>query len=147
MTSARLSSGYLEQTRRFSSKSSTGYVLPEVLGACSLISFPNTKAFRASRLEIELRNIAFGVLKRLCGKIGHLPNSYLLSDKLDLTGDPCASGHCADIRMGVLKGRDVAVKSLRVSEVDDKVKIQKVGDQATAPRPGSLTPCSTFVKR
>ena len=139
MTNARPSSSCLNQTRRFSSKSSTGYVLSNVLGDCSLISFPNTKAFRASRLETELRSIAFGVLRRLCGRIGHLPNSYLLSDKFYLTGNPCASGPCADIRMGVLKGRDVAVKSLRLSEVDDKVKIRKVGDQATTPRPGSLT--------
>ena len=138
MTNARPSSSYLKRMRRFSSKSLTGYVLSKVLGACSLISFPDMQAFRASRLETELRNIAFGVLRRLCGRIGHLPNSYLLSDKFDLTGNPCASGHCADIRMGVHKGRDVAVKSLRVSEVDDKVKIRKVGDQATVPCPGSL---------
>ena len=147
MTNARPSLSCLKQMRRFSSKSSIGYVLSNVLGACSLIPLPNTKAFRASPLKTELRNIALGVLRRLCGRIGHLPNSYLLSDKFDLTGDPCASGHCADIRMGVLKGRDVAVKSLRVSEMDDKVKIRKVGDQATAPPPDSLIRRAALLQR
>ena len=66
------------------------------------------------------------MFRRLCGKIGHLPKSYLLSDKFDLSGMPCASGGFADVRMGVFKGKDVAVKSLRTSEVDDKGRIRKV---------------------
>jgi hypothetical protein len=86
-----------------------------------------TKAFRSARLEPELRHLAFGVLRRLCGRIGHLPESYLLSDKFDLSGSPRAFGGFADVRMGVLKGMNVAVKSLRVSEVDDRTRIRKVG--------------------
>ena len=108
-------------------------------GACSMILSLDMKAFRAARLETELRKLAFSVLRKLCGKIGHLPESYLLSDKFDLSGLPCASGGFADVRMGVFKGKDVAVKSLRVSEVDDKVKIRRVGNQATFSHLGSLT--------
>ena len=51
---------------------------------------------------------------------------------------PRASGGFADIRMGVFKGEDVAVKSLRVSEVDDKAKIRKVRKQVILSHPGSL---------
>ena len=91
----------------------------------------DTKAFRVARLDTKLRQLAFGVLRRLCGRIGHLPNSYLLSAKFDLSGMPCASGGFADVRTGVFKGKNVAVKSLRVSEVDDKAKIRKVGTHVT----------------
>jgi len=108
-------------------------------GACSNDFIPDMKAFRVARLDTKLRQLAFGVLRRLCGRIGHLPDSYLLSAKFDLSGMPCASGGFSDIRMGVFKGKDVAVKSLRVSEVDDKEKIRKVGPYVTPPHPGSLT--------
>ena len=96
------------------------------------------KAFRAARLDIKLRELAFGVLRKLCGRIGHLPDSYLLSDKFDLSGMPRASGAFADVRKGVFKGKDVAVKSLRVSIADDKAKIRKVGQQVILSHSGSL---------
>ena len=115
--------------RGFSSKSSTGYVpLEHSLVPLPLIFPPDVKAVRAARLEPELHNLALVVLRRMCGKIGHIPESYLLSDKFDLSGMPRASSSIADVRMGVFKGRDVAVKSLRVSEVDDKARIRKVGN-------------------
>jgi len=95
-------------------------------GDCSSIFSLAVKAFRAARLEPELRQLAFGVLRRLCGKTGHLPESYLLSHKFDLSGLPHASGGFADVRMGVFKGRDVAVKTLRVTDVEDKARIRKV---------------------
>ena len=96
------------------------------------------KAFRAARLDAKIRQLAFGVLRRLCGRIGHLPDSSLLSDKFYFSGMPRPSGGFADVRMGVFKGKDVAVKTLRVSEVDDKAKIRKVGKRVTPPRPRSL---------
>ena len=92
----------------------------------SLIFSLGVKAFRAAQLEPELRLLAFAVLRKLCGKIGHLPESYLLSNKFYVSGRPYASGSFADVRMGVFKGKDVAVKSLRVSVVDDKARIRKV---------------------
>ena len=90
-------------------------------------------------METELRQLAFGVLRRLCGKEGHLPKSYLLSDMFDLSGLPRTSGGFADVRLGMFKGKSVAVRSLRISEYDDKAKIRKVGNQVTSSHLGSLT--------
>lgn len=98
----------------------------------------NMKAFRAARLDTELCQLSFGVLRRLCSKIGHLPDSYLLSDKFDLSGMPRASGGFPDVRVGVFKGKNVVVRSLRVSEVDNRAKIRKVGTRAVLFHPGSL---------
>ena len=96
------------------------------------------QAFRAAQLDAQLRQLAFSVLGGLCGRIGHLPDSYLLSAKFDLSGMPHASGGSADVRMRVFKGRDVAVKSLRVSVVGSEAKIRKVRRQAILSHPGSL---------
>ena len=76
--------------------------------------------------------------------MGHLPDSYLLSAKLDLSGMSCASGGFADVRMGVFRGKNVAVKTVRVLEGDDKLKIRKVGKQVTLSHPGSLI-CRTAL--
>ena len=116
------------------------------LDPCSIISSLGVKAFRAARLEPELRNLALNVLRRLCGRIGHLPQSYLLSDKFDVSGPPRASGGFADLRMGTFKGKNVAAKSLRVSESDDKARIRKVGNEA-ASHLDSLTLCTALLQR
>jgi len=102
------------------------------LAACSQVLSFATKVFRAARLEIEPRQLAFNILRKLCGKIGHLPESYLLSDEFDLSGLPCASGGFADIRKGVFKGETVVVKSLRIAETDDKARIRRVGNRTTS---------------
>lgn len=103
------------------------------------------KAFRAAQLDTETRLIAFGILRALCGKIGYLPESYLLPDKFDISGPPLTSGGCADIRMGVFRGEAVAVKSMMVSEMDDKARIRKVEIQAISPHPGLLTHDTAFL--
>ena len=105
------------------------------------------KAFRAARLDTELRQLAINVLRRLCGRIGHLPDSYLLSDKFDLSEMPRASGGFADVRMGVFKGKDVAVKSLRVSEMDDKTRIRRVRKHVPPSHSGSLTRQTALLQR
>ena len=104
------------------------------------------KALRVAKLETELRQIAFGVLEKLCRKEGHLPKSYLLSDKFDLSGVPHASGGFADVRMGVFKGKDVSVKTLRVSEQDNKVKIRKVEKKAASSQLDSLKRCTDLLQ-
>lgn len=110
-----------------------GVRLPRtVFGSRSPIFSLDVKAFRDARLEPRLRQLALYVLGELCGRIGHLPNSYLLSDKFDLSGIPHASGGFADLRRGALKGRYVTVKTLRVYESDDSGRIRKVGNQATS---------------
>ena len=117
------------------------------LGACSLVFSLGVKAFRAARLEPELRELGFSVLRRLCGKTGYLPESYLLSHKFDLSGLPRASGGFADVRVGVFKGKNVAVKSLRVSETDNKERIRKVENPVTSPYLASLTCHTALLQR
>jgi hypothetical protein len=117
-------------------------------GAGSVISPLGTKAFRAAQLDNGLRKIAFIVLTELCGRIGYLPKSYLLSDNFDLSSLPRASGAFADVRVGVFNGGEVAIKSLRVYVMDDKVKIRKVGDNTTVSPPRIAHKlCSVSVKR
>jgi len=96
------------------------------------------QAFRAAQLDTRLRQLTFSVLRGLCGRIGHLPDSYLLSAKFDLSGMPHASGGFADVRMRVFKRRDVAVKSLRVSVVGSEAKMREIGKQVTLSRLVSL---------
>jgi len=96
-------------------------------------------------LEPELRRIALGVLRGLCGRVGHLPESYLLSDKFDLSGMPRASGGFADVWKGKFRGEvKVAIKCLRVSATDDKAKIHKAGEHALSSYLSSLI-CSTAL--
>jgi len=104
-----------------------------LFGTSSLIFCLGVKALRDARLEPELRRIALGVLRRICGRLGHLPESYLLSDKFDLSGMPRASGGFADVWKAEFRGEvKVAIKCLRVSDVDDKARIRKVGKQSCA---------------
>jgi hypothetical protein len=104
------------------------------------------KAFQAAQLETELRHLAFSILRRLCGRIGHLPKSYLLPDKFDLSGSPHVSGGVADIRMRVFKGKHVAVKTVKLSLLGrDIAKIRKVGNQATPSHRGPLIYPTAFL--
>ncbi|KAF9781364.1 kinase-like domain-containing protein [Thelephora terrestris] len=84
------------------------------------------KAFRELRLDKDLEVIAFSVLAKLCGKTGHLPSSYLLPDKFDLSGKPYNSGGFSNVWKVSKSGEvTVAVKSLRILESDDKTRIRK----------------------
>lgn len=146
--SARTFWRYLRKMQGFSSRSSIGYASIEHSPAPAHSFSLDAKASRAAKLEDELRNLAFSVLRRLCGRIGHLPESYLLSDKFNVSGLPHASSGFADTRMGVFKRKIVAVKSLRISEQDDKVKIRKVRNQVISSRLlRMLTHRSTSVRR
>jgi hypothetical protein len=65
-------------------------------------------------------------MRKLCEECGTLPTSHILTDSLEMIGDkPHRLGGIADVWRGRFKGRDVAVKALRVT--DDLVKVQKVG--------------------
>lgn len=77
-----------------------------------------------------------------CSRIscGHLPDSYLLSDKSDISGTPRPSGNFADIRMGVFKGKGVV-------ELGDRMKTCKIGIRATASHPCLLTRCAAALQR
>ena len=116
-------------------------------GSCLLIPSLDIKALRAARLEPELRRLAFSVLRKLCGRVGYLPKSHLLPDEPELSGLLRASGGFAELRVGVFKGRGVAVKTLRVSEVDDEARINKVGNQAASSYIDSLTDRTALLQR
>jgi len=105
----------------------------------------DVKALRAGQLERELRLLAFTILRRLCSRIGHLPDSYLLSNNLELSQFLCGSSDCSDLRMGVFKRRNVAVKTLRVPEMDDEARVRKVGNQAVSSYIGSLTDLTALL--
>lgn len=98
------------------------------LGACSTISSVSTKVLRITQADATVQILAINVLRKLCGRTEYLPESYLLSDKFNLSGVPRASSGSSEIWMELLKGRCVAVKSLRVSEMGDKAKIREVGN-------------------
>ena len=65
-----------------------------------LMFYLGVKALRAARLESKVRQIAVGVLRSLCGKIGHLPESHLLSHKFDLSGSPALPGNLLMLECG-----------------------------------------------
>ncbi|KAF9781293.1 kinase-like domain-containing protein [Thelephora terrestris] len=92
---------------------------------CSVILSLNTKALREARLDIELEKIAFSVLKELCGEIGHLPDSYLLSCRLEPAVIALAPGRFSHIQKGSFEGKDVAVKSLRILKFDGEIQVRK----------------------
>ena len=105
------------------------------------------KAVRASPLDNEPRQPAFSILRKLSNRIGHLPESHLLSDKSDISRKVLAFGGFVGVRMGVFKGKNVAVKTLRVSLTDDKAKIRRVGKRAALFCRVAHTLCSTSVKK
>lgn len=75
----------------------------------------------------HLKSTAFGVLRRLCGTFKRLPDSCLIGEELQIdNGMPHAARAYADLRRGSLKGESVAVKLLRFSTGDNRVKITKV---------------------
>jgi len=77
--------------------------------------------------------------------MGYLPESYLLSHKFDLSGLPRASGGFSDVRVRAFEGKSVAVRTLKVLELEDKARIRKVGDQATSSHLGPLTHRTAFL--
>ena len=101
------------------------------------------KAFRASPLDNELRQLAFSILRKLSNRIGHLPESYPLSDKFDISGRVVASGGFVDVREGAFQRKNVAEKAPRVLLTDDKAKVCRVRKRTTH----SLPDCSYITQR
>ena len=73
------------------------------------------------------KSIALRILRRLCGTFEKLPHSCLIGDELQINdGLPVETHAYADLRKGVWRGEDVAVKLLRFAPDDDRAKITKV---------------------
>ena len=80
------------------------------------------------QLHAAEKQVFFSTLRRLAGKHARLPDSMVITDKIDYSASsqPRALGGFADIRKGEYKGGTVAVKTLRVGETDNSEKIRKV---------------------
>jgi hypothetical protein len=60
-------------------------------------------------------------LQKLCGAFGLLPDSHVISDGLELTNPlPVACGGFADVYQGIYRGCPVAIKTLRLPDVEEQ---------------------------
>ncbi|TDL22635.1 kinase-like protein [Rickenella mellea] len=65
-------------------------------------------------------------LRRLCGRAGLLPSSFILKDELCKDGEHAiTAGGFADVFSGTYKGKKVALKALRVYGNENLKKVQK----------------------
>ena len=86
------------------------------------------------KLRSSQKQAFFGTLRRLAGKHARLPDSMVITDKIDYSArQPHTSGGFADIKPGQYKGCTVAVKVLRVAATDDFEKIRKVSGKGVFP--------------
>ena len=65
-------------------------------------------------------------LRRLAESHRQLPDSMIITEKIETSDMILASGGFADIRSGMYMGHLVAVKTMRVVMWDNLVKIRKV---------------------
>ena len=70
------------------------------------------------------------MLRKLAGKTGQLPESYLIRRDADYHVEEriFARGEFADVRKGTLAKKVVAVKTIRIAQDMDASKIRKVGN-------------------
>ena len=64
---------------------------------------------------------------------GQLPESLMITDKIEVSDNILASGGYADVRTGTYLGALVAVKTVRVEEQDGFMKIRKVSIYGRSP--------------
>ena len=82
-------------------------------------------------LKAAEKQAFFISLRRLAGTHGRLPDSMMVTEKIEVEEEILASGGFADVRRGRYLGRLVAVKTLRVAAQDDLPKIRKVSINGT----------------
>jgi serine/threonine protein kinase len=88
-------------------------------------------------------------LRRLAGRYGQLPDSIIITERIEVEDNILVSGGFADLRCGRCVGHLVAVKTLRVAEKDDLLKIRKVSVNAIFAAtwdPVSITLLQQFCK-
>jgi len=78
-------------------------------------------------LNTDEKQAFFVTLRRLAATYGRLPDSMVITEKIEVEDKILANGGFADVRIGTYMGHLVAVKKLRVGETDDLMKIRKVG--------------------
>ena len=72
------------------------------------------------------KNTFFVTLRRLAAAHGRLPDSMMITEEIEVSEKILASGGFADVRTGKYMGHLVAVKSMKVAELDDLSKLRKV---------------------
>ena len=87
------------------------------------------QALRGGGLQDKLACHTFFMLRKLAGKTGQVPDSYLVGQDVDYQVEKTifACGGFADVRRGRLAGKTVAVKTIRTALDSDLSKIRKVG--------------------
>jgi len=109
----------------------------ESLRPSSLVVTHRCDDFIQGLAEHQLRRFEkqafFATLQRLAGKHARLPQSMVITDKINYAyGQPQTSGGYADVKPGWYRGRAVAVKELRVAITDEFEKIREVSGKAFA---------------
>lgn len=75
----------------------------------------------------RINDLAQRTLRRLCGRAGLLPSSFILNNGLTKESDhPVATGGFADVYRGRFLDRPVALKSLRIYGAESLKRINKV---------------------
>ena len=77
-------------------------------------------------LETPEKQAFLVMLGGLAATHGRLPESMMIEDEIEVSGEILASGGFADVRTGTHMGHLVAVKTMRVPKQDDLLKIRKV---------------------
>ena len=77
-------------------------------------------------LEVAEKQRFFTALRRLAASHGRLPESMIITEKIEVGHKILASGGFADVRCGSYGGHRVAVRALRLTLEDDVSKIRKV---------------------
>jgi hypothetical protein len=77
-------------------------------------------------LKPQIRRRCLRFLYDICGRDALLPRSLTLPFSYDTTEHPLTHGGFADVWKGQYQGREVAVKVLKVYEIDDLDETRKV---------------------
>jgi len=88
----------------------------------------NDQGLTEHKLHRSEKQVFFVTLRRLAGKHARLPESMVITDKIEfsISGQSNALNRYADIKRGRYKGHAVAVKVLRVAMTDNFDEIRRV---------------------
>ena len=73
----------------------------------------------------EKKGVIYGLMK-LTFRLGRLPKSMVITEKIEMSDKTLPSGGFADTRIGTHNGHLVAVKTLRITEQDELVEARRV---------------------
>ena len=97
---------------------------------------PSTpKILKEDQVPLVTKLHAFKLLRKLAGTSRQVPKSYLVGPLSGFKVEriPFATGGFSDVRKGRYRGMDVAVKTIRVSQVSDIKVIHEVGRAVNVP--------------